>query len=154
MAKRTRRRRAARTSPVRTSYPLATRAPARGLSRRRRRSPIARRRASVGGGGRGPSTRNILRKSALAAGLGLAQHAGYLARIPALGTLAAETTLGLGCLAVRRFIGGPPILDEIAEVALIVSANRAGARGLAAMTGSHAVSGVGADPYAVEGEDF
>jgi hypothetical protein len=90
----------------------------------------------------------------IAGGLGLAQHAGYLARIPAVGTLAAETVLGLGCLAVRRFVGGPPILDELAEVALIVAANRAGSRGLAALTGSHAVSGVGADPYAVQGDDF
>ena len=58
-------------------------------------------------------------------------------------------------MGVRRFVGGPSWLDEIAEVALVVSAHRAGQAGLAALTGTRSVAGIGADPYMVEGvEDY
>lgn len=119
-----------------------------------------RRRRAVGG--RGPARlipSGLPKKLLLSTGLGLAQHAGYLARIPAVGTLAAETVLGGGIIAARRLLGiGNPLLDDLAEVCLIVASNRAGSRGLAALTGTRAVSGLelGAeDPYAVHGpEDY
>jgi len=81
-----------------------------------------------------------------AVGLGWAQRAGLLARIPTLGVLGLEGTIAVaGYLWSKN--GGPALAGTLGRVAGIVAANHLGRTGL---TTSATVAG--SDPYDVAGE--
>lgn len=97
---------------------------------------------------------HLLRKSAFAAGLGVAQQLGYLARVPTFLSLSAEGSLAVLTYAARRYLGGPAWLMDVSEVAAVVAANHFGRTALNLGTPGSGTAGVGADPYAVEGEEY
>jgi hypothetical protein len=103
-------RKPAKTQIVRVAAPIARRASRRNSSR-------------MGGGGL------VTTELLAAAGLGWAQRAGMLARIPTLGVLGLEGTIAVaGYLWARN--GGPALAGTIGRVAGIVAANHLGRTGL------------------------
>lgn len=118
---------------------------------------------SVGSSG-AQSLPRLLRKGAIAAAVGLAEREGYLARVPEIGQLGAIGSVGAIAWGLRRFGRvNLPILDDVAEIAVIVMGLKLGREGLGGgASGTARVSGtdigsedIGAesDPFEVQGDD-
>ena len=92
-------------------------------------APIAKRSSGRRRGARIEGGKGLMAELLVAAGLGWAQRAGMLARVPTLGVLGIEGTIAIGGYLWSRN-GGPPLAGQLGRVAGIVAANHLGRTGL------------------------